>query len=103
MNTIKLTDTHIDLDSCSEENARRAIIDAAADRADELIELLTSEQCAQCTHALLTALFALDIIKQYSPADADPQDITAIRHNTLREVLRMAGIESTTTITPINR
>lgn len=64
MPTITLADKQIDLDLSDEEAARRSIISACADRATDTINSIPAQQCQDCTHALLTAFFSLELFQK---------------------------------------
>lgn len=93
MKTIKLAPTQIDIDTTTEDSTRRSLIDAAVDRATEAFNDLPNSLITGCAFALLTSFFALEFALRLSEGDDDPQDVTALRHETLREVLRLAGLE----------
>lgn len=101
MKTIKLTTTQIDIDTTTEDSTRRSLIDAAVDRATEALNDMPYLLITGCAHALLTSFFALEFALRLTESDDDPQDVTALRHETLRHVLHLAGIEVDSKMTPL--
>lgn len=101
MKTIKLPQTQIDIDTTTEDSTRRSLIDAAAVRAAEVLNTMPAIRITGCTYALLTSFFALEFALRLTEGDDDPQDVTALRHETLRHVLNLAGIEFDCKITPL--
>lgn len=92
MNTITLADKQIDLDLSEEEAARRSIISACADRATDTINSIPTHKCQDCTHALLTSFFALEIFQKLA-GEFPPGSELAIRLATVRELLHIAGLD----------
>ena len=91
MKTIKLTTTtQINIDTTTEDSTRRSLIDAAAVRAAEVLNDLPDIRITGCTYALLTSFFALEFALRLTEGD---DDVAALRHETLRHVLHLAGIE----------
>lgn len=101
MKTIELTTTQIDIDTTTEDSTRHSLIEAAADRATEALNAMPDILRTGCTYALLTSFFALEFALRLTEGDDDPQDVTALRHETLRQVLHLAGIEFACKITPL--
>ena len=93
--------TQIDLDTTTEDSTRRSLIDAAADRATEALNAMPAIRITGCAYALLTSIFALEFALRLTEDDDDPQGVTALRHETLRHVLLLAGIEFDCKMTPI--
>lgn len=100
MKTTELTPIQIDIDTTTEDSARRSLIDAAADCATKTLNTMPDSLITGCTHALLTSLFALDLALRLTEGD---DDVAALRHETLRQVLHMAGIEFNCKMTPIEQ
>lgn len=92
MPTITLADKQIDLDTSTEEAARRSIISACADHATAAINSIPAQQCQDCTHALLTSFFALEIYQKLA-GEFPPDSELAVRLATVREILHMSGLE----------
>ena len=103
MKTIELTTKQIDIDTTTEDSTRRSLIDAAADSATEALNAMSSPLITVCTYALLTSFFSLEFAMRLTEGDDDPQDVTALRHETLRHVLHLAGIEFNCKITPTEK
>ncbi len=100
MKTIEIPIKQIDIDTTTEESTRHSLIDAAADRATVALNDMPDSLITGCAYALLTTFFALEFVLRLTEGDDDPQDVTALRHETLRQVLHLAGIEVNCKISP---
>lgn len=90
MKTIKLPPTQINIDTTTEDSTRRSLIDGAANLAIETLNEMPNSLITGCAAALLTSFFALEFALRLTEGD---DDVAALRHETLREILRLAGLE----------
>jgi len=90
MNTTKLTTKTFSIDTTTEDSTRRSLIDAAVDRATEALNEMPNSLITGCAHALLTSFFSLEFALRLTEGD---DDVAALRLETLRQVLRVAGLE----------